>query len=103
MKDSMEVIYQEKFQIVKEIYYHNYITFLKHINYIISVKTLRDYILLEKKNMNVILDEMLSFDSLISNFNLPIILINVLDKSFLCYENYQLKFVDNIINMNSGK
>ena len=49
MKDSMEVIYQEKFQIVKEIYYLNYITFLKHINYIISVKTLRDYILREKK------------------------------------------------------
>ena len=34
MKDSMEVIYQEKFQIVKEICYHNYITFLKHINYL---------------------------------------------------------------------
>ena len=53
--------------------------------------------------MNVILDGMLSFDSLICNFNFPIILFNFLDESFVCYENYQLKFVDNIINMNSGK
>ena len=40
---------------------------------------------------------MLSFNSLIINFNAPIILFNILDKNFLCYENYQWKFIDDFI------
>ena len=82
-------------------YYHNYICFLEQNNFIISVKTLRDYILqgkYEKKNINIILNGMLSFDSLIGNFNYPVILFNILDKTFLCYDNYEWVFIDNFIN-----
>ena len=82
-------------------YYHNYICFLEQNNFIISVKTLRDYILqgkYEKKNINIILNGMLSFDSLLGNFNYPVILFNILDKTFLCYDNYEWVFIDNFIN-----
>ena len=37
---------------------------------------------------------MLTFNSLIGNYNLPIILYNVLEKKFLCYEEFQWKFID---------
>ena len=82
-------------------YYHNYICYLEQNNFIISVKTLRDYLLqgkYEKKNINIILNGMLSFDSLVGNFNYPVILYNILDKTFLCYENYEWVFIDNFIN-----
>ena len=87
-------------------YYHNYTCYLEQNNCIISVKSLKDYLLpgkFEKNKINIILNGMLSFDSLISNFNTPIILYNVLDKTFLCYENYQWKFTDNFIDEESGK
>ena len=78
-------------------YYHNYICYLEQNNYIISVKSLRDYSLpgkFEKKNINIIINGMLSFDSLIVDYNKNIILFNILDKAFLCYENYHWKFID---------
>jgi len=87
-------------------YYHNYICYLEQNNFIISIKSLKDYLLpgkYEKKNINVILNGMLSFDSLICNFNNPVILFNILDKNFLCYENYQWKFIDNFINEENGE
>ena len=36
----------------------------------------------------------ITFNSLIGNYNLPIILYNVLEKKFLCYEEFQWKFID---------
>ena len=81
-------------------YYHNYICYLEQNNLIISVKSLRDYSLsgkYEKKNINITLNGMLSFDSLIIDYNQNIILFNILDKTFLCYEDYQWKFVDNFV------
>ena len=84
-------------------YYHNYLTFIEQNNYIISVKSLRDYILpgkYEKPNINVTINGILNFNSLIGNVNVPIILYNILDKKFLCYEDYHWKFVDNFVNEN---
>ena len=81
-------------------YYHSYICYLEQNNSIITVKSLRDYSLsgkYEKKNLNIIINGMLSFDSLITDYNKKIILFNILDKAFLCYENYQWKFVDDFI------
>lgn len=81
-------------------YNHCYYCYLEQNNSVISIKSLRDFSLpgkFEKKNINVILNGMLSFDSLIINFNAPIILFNILDKNFLCYENYQWKFIDDFI------
>lgn len=84
-------------------YYHNYLTFIEQNNYIISIKSLRDYILpgkFEKQSINVIINGILNFNSLIGNVNVPIILYNILDKKFLCYEDYQWKFIDNFVNEN---
>lgn len=84
-------------------YYHNYLTFVEQNNYIISIKSLRDYILpgkFEKKNINIIINGILNFKSLIGNINTPIILYNILDKKFLCYEDYQWKFIDNFVQEN---
>ena len=81
-------------------YFHNYICYLEQNNFLISVKSLKDYLLpgkFEKKNINVTINGILSFESLIGNYNVPIILYNVLDKVFLTYENYQWIFIDTFI------
>lgn len=86
-------------------YYHNYISYIEQKNFIVSVKTFKDYMLTgkyEDQNINIILNGILSFDSLIGNFNYPIILFNILDKSFLCYENYEWIFKDNFTNEEDG-
>lgn len=86
-------------------HYHNYIPYLEQKNFIVSAKTYRDYKLygkFENKKINIILNGILSFDSLIGNFNYPIILFNILDKTFLCYENYEWIFKDNFTNAENG-
>ena len=85
-------------------YYHNYLSFIEQNKYIISVKSLRDYILpgkFEKQNINIVINGILSFNSLIGNSNAPLILYNILEKTFLCYEDYQWKFVDNFVDENN--
>lgn len=87
-------------------YYHSYICYLEQNNFIISVKSLKDYLLpgkYEKKNINVILNGMLSFDSLIINYNKPVILFNVLDKNFLSYDDFQWKYIDNFTYEENGE
>ena len=77
--------------------FHNYSSFLEQKNSIISLKLLKNYCLpgkYEQKKINVIINGMLTFNSLIGNYNLPIILYNVLEKKFLCYEEFQWKFID---------
>ena len=84
-------------------YYHNYLAFIEQNNSIISVKSLRDYILpgkFEKKNINVVINGILNFNTLTGNVNEPIILYNILDKKFLCYEDYQWKFVEHFVKEN---
>ena len=85
-------------------YYHNYLSFIEQNKYIISVKSLRDYILpgkFEKQNISIVINGILSFNSLIGNTNAPLILYNILEKTFLCYEDYQWKFVDNFVDENN--
>jgi len=82
-------------------YYHNYNCYLEqNKNCIISIKSIKDFLLpgkFEKQNINVIINGMISFESLFTNFDIPVIIYNILDKTFLCYENYQWKFVDEFI------
>lgn len=78
--------------------FHNYSSYVEQNKSIISIKLYKNYYLpgkYEQKKINVIINGILTFYSLIGNYNLPIILYNVLDKKFLCYEEYQWKFIDN--------
>lgn len=80
--------------------FHNYSSYVEQKKSIISIKLYKNYYLpgkYEQKKINVIINGMLTFNSLTGNYNLPIILYNILDKKFLCYEEYQWKFIDNFI------
>ena len=83
--------------------FHNYSSYLEQKNSIISVKLLKNYCLqgkYEQKRINVVINGMLTFTSLIGNYNVPVILYNILEKKFLCYEEYQWKFIGNFTNEN---
>ena len=78
--------------------FHNYSSYVEQKKSIISVKIYKNYYLpgkFEQKKINVIINGMLTFNSLIGNYNLPIILYNILDKKFLCYDECQWRFIDN--------
>ena len=80
--------------------FHNYTSYLEQKNSIISIKLLKNYCIegkYEQKKINVVINGMLTFNSLIGNYNLPIILYNILEKKFLCYEEQQWKFIDHFI------
>ena len=80
--------------------YSNYSSYATQKDSLISIKLLKNYSIqgkYEQKKINVIINGMLTFHSLIVNYDVPLLLYNTLEKKFLCYEDYNWKFVDNFM------
>ena len=80
--------------------YNNYTSYVTQKDSLISIKLLKNYGFpgkYEEKNINVIINGMLTFHSLIAKYDIPLILYNILEKKFLCYENDGWIFVDYFI------
>ena len=50
---------------------------------------------MEKKKIDISINGILTFSSFKFDLNLPFILFLIEEKKFLCYEQYQWKFIDN--------
>jgi hypothetical protein len=80
------------------IVYNNYSSLIEQNNYITSIKLLRNYFVtgyFEKKKIDISINGILTFSSFKFDLNLPFILFLIEEKKFLCYEQYQWKFIDN--------
>ena len=87
------------------IIFDNYTSYVEQNDFLISVKLLKNYGIqgkFEQKKINVIINGMLSFNSLLVNYDIPVIIFNTLEKKFLCYSNEKWKFVDNFA-LENGK
>lgn len=87
------------------IIFDNYTSYVDQHDSLVSIKLLKNYGIqgkYEQKKINVLINGMLTFNSLITNYDIPIIIFNTLEKKFLCYEDNKWKFVDNF-TLENGK
>lgn len=85
------------------IIFDNYTSYVDQNDSLVSIKLLRNYGIqgkYEHKKINVLINGMLTFNSLIVNYNTPVILFNTFEKKFLCYIDNNWKFVDNFTSEN---
>ena len=81
--------------------FDNYSSSIHQKNYLTSIKLLRHYSSsvyhkdLKDKNIDISINGVLTFSSFAYNLFLPFVMYNIENKKFICYENYQWKFVDN--------
>lgn len=86
------------------IIFNSYSSYVEQKNSTTSIKLLKNYSSqgkFEQKKINVIINGTLIFRSLFSYYDKPIILYNINKKKFLCYEDFNWKFVDNF-NLDDG-
>jgi len=77
--------------------FNNYSSFISQKNYITSIKLLRNYFIagcFEQKKFDVSINGILTFTNFAYNLSSPFVLYNITQKKFICYNNYQWKFVD---------
>ena len=85
--------------------FDNYTSYVQQNDSLVSIKLFKNYGIqgkYEQKKINVLINGMLTFNSLIVNYDIPIILFNTLEKKFLCYGDNKWKFVDNF-TLENGK
>ena len=78
--------------------FSNYSPIVLQTNKIVSIKLLRNYSLeenLKKNKIDVSLNGILTFSNYGFNVKEPFVLYNILQKSYLSYEKYQWKFIEN--------
>lgn len=78
--------------------FSNYSPIVLQTNKIVSLKLLRNYSLeenLKKNKIDVSLNGILTFSNYGFNVKEPFVLYNILQKSYLSYEKYQWKFIEN--------
>ena len=79
------------------IIFDNYSSYVDQKDSLISIKLLKNYGIqgkYEQQKINVLINGMLTFNSLLGNYDVPIILFNTLEKKFLCCDGNKWKFVD---------
>ena len=84
--------------------FNNYPSSISQKNYIISVKLLRNYYAigyLEQKKIDLSINGILTFSSFKYDISLPLVLYNINQKKYICYENYKWKFIENCF-LNDG-
>ena len=78
--------------------FNNYSSFISQKNCITSIKLLRNYFVVgcfEQKKFDVSINGILTFTNFKYNISSPLVLFNITQKKYLCYNNYQWKFIDN--------
>lgn len=78
----------------------NYSSFVAQKDSLISIKLLKNYSIpgkYEDKKINVVINGLLTFHSLIVHYDIPCLLFNTYEKKYLSYENFNWKFVDHFI------
>ena len=78
--------------------FSNYSSIVNQKNKIISIKLLRNYYIIEnlkKNSIEISLNGTLTFSDYGFNLNEPFVLYNIIQKTFLVYEKYQWKFIEN--------
>ena len=78
--------------------FNNYSSFISQKNYITSIKLLRNYFVtgcFEQKKFNVSINGILTFTNFKYDLSSPFVLYNITQKKYICYNNYQWKFIDN--------
>ena len=78
--------------------FNNYSSFISQKNYITSIKLLRNYFIagcFEQKKFDVSINGILTFTNFKYNLSSPFVLYNITQKKYICYNNYQWKFIDN--------
>ena len=85
-------------------FFESYSSYVEQKNSTVSIKLLKHYSTqgkFEQKKINVIINGTLIFNSLCTYLNKPLILFNIDKKKYLCYDNYNWKFIDNF-NLENG-
>lgn len=80
--------------------YDNYTSYVEQNDSIVSIKLLKNYGIqgkFEQKKINVLINGMLTFNCLLVNYDIPVIIYNTFEKKFLCFSNNNWKFIDNFI------
>lgn len=80
--------------------YNNYSSFITQKDTLISIKLLQNYSTqgkYEEKKINVIINGLLTFHSLIVHYDSPCLLFNTYEKKYLCFDNFNWKFVDHFM------
>lgn len=80
--------------------YSNYSSYVTQKDFLISIKLLKDYSSsgkYEEKKINIVINGLLTFHSLIVHYDVPCLLFNTYEKKFLCYDNFSWKFVDHFM------
>ncbi len=78
--------------------FSNYSSIVNQNNKVISIKLLRNYYIIEslkKNSIEISLNGTLTFSDYGINFNEPFVLYNIIQKTFLAYDKYQWKFIEN--------
>ena len=89
----------------ESIIFNNYSSIIIQKNYLISIKLLKNYYSfgnLEQKKSDISIDGILTFSSFQYNLKLSFIIYNIIEKKFICYENYKWKFIDNCFSNNGN-